>query len=206
MRACCVRHRGKIDGSDQFTRLQIGVNLRSGAGQPVKISHGDRPRPARSLNLNYGLQCCESDAHIAGVNGDALRTRAEDGMDAIESLESGATASWSTLIAFAIAGIVEVIATRALHQVAAHGGHVAQLLRGSGEESFTQNGVAFTDQWMRRGVGVARHSSDAYAALVLFDRSERDPGDIDQRDRRARHPFSSGRPGLFRRPGTWRRG
>ena len=57
----------------------------------------------------------------------------EDGVVAVEALDGGAAAAWSALVARGKGGVHEVVAAGALEEIAAGGGHVAELRGGAAE-------------------------------------------------------------------------
>jgi Transposase domain (DUF772) len=71
-------------------------------------------------------QCCERDAHVRWMRGNAMRRCAEDRMNAIEALDGvAALAAFAFVAACRI--VVKIVATRALHQVAADRRHITNL-------------------------------------------------------------------------------
>ena len=77
--------------------------------------------------------------------------------------------------------VVEIGAARALQEIAAGGRHVAQLLRGAGQQRARQHRIAPLHQRVIGEIGVAHERADAKpAACGLLDLVERKPGDVDQ--------------------------
>jgi hypothetical protein len=77
--------------------------------------------------------------------------------------------------------VLEVQAARALQQVAARGGEVAQLAGRPGDQRLRQRRVALAHQRVRRQVGVAHRRAEAQpAAVQLLHLAERQPRDVDQ--------------------------
>src|SRR5581483_5925459 len=122
-------------------------------------------------------------AHIAGMHGDALTARAENRVNAVASLFCRATAPRHALVALAIARIVEVIAARALQEVAAHRGHIPQLLRSSRENGLREHRITGPDEFMVSRIRVACERTDANAAFMFLNTSERQAIDVHQMSR-----------------------
>ena len=77
--------------------------------------------------------------------------------------------------------IVEISAARALQEVAARGGHVAQLLRGARPDGACEHRIALFDRRVIGEIGVAHERADAQAAAGrVFNLLQRQPRDIDQ--------------------------
>ena len=110
---------------------------------------------------------------------------AEDRVHAILAVDGGAAAA---RLAF-VAGrrrIVEVVAARALQEIAARRCHVAQLLRGAGHDRAGENRIALLHQRVIGEIGVAHERPDAQAtARRVFDLLQRQPRDVDH----FRRPF-----------------
>ena len=98
----------------------------------------------RAERAEGGVQRDESDAHVRRVDGDAPRAPSENGVHPGVSADRGATGSGRSFVARA-GGITEVRATRALHKVPAHGGHVPQLRRRAREKRFREDRVPLGD-------------------------------------------------------------
>jgi hypothetical protein len=83
------------------------------------------------------------------------------------------------------AGVVEVRAARALQQVAADGGHVAQLRRRAGQQRLAQQRIArATSAWLATSVlrAIAPMRTPP-SARRLDDVGQRQPADVDQQQR-----------------------
>ena len=80
-----------------------------------------------------------------------------------------------------VVGVVEISAARALQEVAAGGGHVAQLLRRARLDGACKHRIALLDRRVIGEIGVAHERADAQAAAGrVFDLLKRQPRDIDQ--------------------------
>src|SRR5690242_14985870 len=119
------RRRWQIHGDDQLALLEIGIALRRVARQPVEVAHRHRTLTFRAAHAHDGIERRERYRHVRGMHRDAIRARAEDGVDAVVALERGAARAWMTLVAGAEGGVVKVVAARALQEVAADRRHVA---------------------------------------------------------------------------------
>ena len=80
--------------------------------------------------------------------------------------------------------VLEVAAARALHQVAAGRGQVAQLARRAGQDRLGQRRIALADARVGGQIAVAHAGADADAAVLeRLDPVERQPGDVDEQGR-----------------------
>ena len=101
-------------------------------------------------------------------------------MDTVQTVARRAAAAGLALVA-RHRGVVEVIATGALQQVAAGTGHVAQLRRRPGEDGLGQQRVTLLDQRVPGQVGVTHQRTDTQAPLGgLLNVMQRQAGDVDQ--------------------------
>ena len=86
----------------------------------------------------------------------------------------------SALVA-GLGDVIEIGATRPLHQVAAGRGFVAQLRAGAGQQGAAQHPVAFANAAVGGKIAVAHHRADAQPAIAgIFDPREVKPVDVDQ--------------------------
>src|SRR3984893_17903244 len=126
------------------------------------------------------LEHRERDAHVGGVDRDAVLARAEDCVHSIDAVDRRAAAAGFALIAWGC-GVVEIKAARSLQQVASGRGHVAQLLRSSGENGAAQQRIARLDLRVVRKVAVGNQGADAQAAICrLLDLRKRQTRDVDE--------------------------
>ncbi len=146
----------------------------------MEIGKGDGALTRRACHVHLGLECGERHAHVGGVRGDARLARAEDCVHAVEPVDGGAAAAGLTFIA-GRGDVVEIVAARALQEIAARRSHVAQLLRGAGEDSAREQRIALRHQEVIGEVGIGHERADAQAAVArLFDRLERQARDVDE--------------------------
>ena len=108
-----------------------------------------------TVEFDLGVQSVESDGHIRRIGGDAGVRRhraliglAENGHDAIEADYRATAGAGFALVAGREGDIGEVVAAGALHQVAARGGHIAQLRAGAGKQSEGKQRVVLNDALM----------------------------------------------------------
>src|SRR5258707_15774282 len=73
------------------------------------------------------------------------RPRSEDRVDPVDAVDGGAAAAGFALVAGRRA-VIKIEAARPLQQVAAGRGHIAQLLRGAGQDRTRQYWIAPFDQ------------------------------------------------------------
>ena len=172
--------RRQLDRRDQFVGAEVGVVLRRVAGQPVKVRERNLALAARAGHVNLRLQHGQRDAHVRRMHRDAGFARAEDGVHAVEAADGRAARAGLAFVA-GRRNVVEVGAARALQEVAADRRHVAQLLRGAGQQRARQHRIAPLHHWVIGKIGVAHERPDAKAAACgLLDLVERKPGDVDQ--------------------------
>ena len=130
--------------------------------------------------MDLRLQHRERDAHVGWMHRDAGVARAEDRVHAIVAVDGGAAAARLAFVA-GRRGVVEVVAARALQEIAAGRRHVAQLLRGAGHDRAGEHRIALLDQRVIGEIGVAHERADAQAAAGrVFDLLQRQPRDVDQ--------------------------
>src|SRR2546423_15964 len=115
------------------------------------------------------------------MSGNALLALAEDGVNAIVTVNRAAAASRIPFVARWKRRVVKIIAASSLQKIAAHCGHVAQLRARTGQQCFTQNWVARSDQRVLGQIGITDHRSDADAFVPweFFNLRERQTVDVD---------------------------
>ncbi len=106
---------------------------------------------------------------------------AKHSMNAVEAVDGRATGSRVALVA-GVRRVAEVIATRALQQVAAGRGHITKLRRGTGQQRLGKHGVLLLNGGVVSQIAVADHGPDPEPACRhFFDFVERERVDVDQR-------------------------
>src|ERR1700728_2932495 len=108
--------------------MKVGIDLRRVAWYTMKPGERDGPLTFGPSYLHHCIQGGESNTHIAGVDGDAFFTCAEDSVNAVVAHLCRTATTRRTFITFLVTRIVEVVATGSLQQIAAHGSHVPKLL------------------------------------------------------------------------------
>ncbi len=83
-------------------------------------------------------------------------------MVAVEALDGGTAAARSALVARGKGGVHEVVAAGALEQVAAGGGHVAELWGGSAEKGLREERIVGADDFVVGEIAVADSGSDEW--------------------------------------------
>jgi hypothetical protein len=97
-----------------------------------------------------------------------------------EAVDRGAAAAWIAFVAWR-RDVVEVSAARALQEIAADRGHVAQLLRGAGKQRARQHRIALLDQRVISEIGIGHERADAEpAGCSWLDLVQGKLRDIDQ--------------------------
>src|SRR5689334_22848329 len=101
------------------------------------------------------------------MRGNALLALSQYAMNAVIAVNGRAATARLSFIAGS-SGIIKVITTGALHQVAAISSHIAQLLRSTSHDSPGQQRITLHYQGMIRSIGIGNHGTKAQAAVVLF--------------------------------------
>jgi hypothetical protein len=171
--------RRQLHRGDHLAGVEIGLALRRVAWQPVKIVKRDHSLTGRIGDMNLGLQHGQRHAHVGGMRRDAGVARAKYCVHAVMPVGSGAAGAHLAFIA-GRCRVVEVMAARALQEVATGRRHVAQLLRGAGHDRACKDQIAVLDQWVIGEIGVAHQGADAQTAVrSAFDLVQRQPVNVD---------------------------
>src|SRR5439155_12158945 len=93
----------------------------------MKITERDLPFAIRAMYVHDGVECGERDAHVAGMSSDALFALPENGVNSVVAVDRATAATEFPFVTRRKRRIIKIIATRPLHQIPAHGCHVAQL-------------------------------------------------------------------------------
>ena len=109
---------------------------------------------------DHRLERGERHTHIGGMDRDAALARALDRVDPVDARDRATAAAWLALVAWR-GHVVEVVAARPLHQVAAIGRDVAQLGRGPGEDRGREQRIPLRDALVIRGRGVRHECAEA---------------------------------------------
>src|SRR5262249_55940447 len=110
---------------------------------------------------------------------DAMLAGTEYGMNPVEAVEGGASATWLALVA-RIHRVAKVVAASPQQQVPAGRGHVAQLRGRSGEQRLREHGIFLLHDFVMREIAVAYHRSDAPSAVgSTFDFRQRQAVDVE---------------------------
>src|SRR5262245_47479263 len=96
----------------------------------------------------------------------------EHGVATVVTRDSSTTRAGSALVA-GIVGFTEVRAAGALHEVAAHRGHVTELRRRARQERLTEHRVTLNDQGMVGERAVADQRPDPHALAQRRDFAQR---------------------------------
>src|SRR4029077_7370045 len=98
---------------------------------------------------------------------DAMFTGPEDRMHSVEAVDRRAATAQLALVAWR-GRVVEVGAAGPLQEIAPGRGHVAQLLRGAGEDRAGEQGIARGDLRVIGEVAVGDERADTHAAILRF--------------------------------------
>ena len=158
--------RGQRYRGDDLARLQHIVAPRRIAGEAMKIAHRDGAfHTVAAGYLNAGVQRAQRHGHVAGIGGDAFTARTQHGVQLCDSVQRAAAAARLALVA-GLVDIHEVVAARALAQVAAGRRLVAQLLGRPGEDRAGQDGVVGAHAGVDCSGGIGGQRADAQAAAI----------------------------------------
>src|SRR4051812_881486 len=98
------------------------------------------------------------------MRGDAGLAGAEDRVDPVDAVDGGAAAAGRAFVA-RCGDVVEIEAARALQEIAAGRGHVAQLLRRAGQNRARQEWIMLLNKWVIGEVAVGHQRTDEQAAV-----------------------------------------
>ncbi|EAU69311.1 hypothetical protein STIAU_8041 [Stigmatella aurantiaca DW4/3-1] len=172
--------RGHVHREHQLAVLQHRLPLGRGARQQVEVGEGHGALPLGALDAHGGAQGGQGHAHVRGVGGDAGLTHAQHGVAAVDALQGRAARAGGALVT-GRGGVAEVRAAGALHDVATHGGHVADLPRGARQQGLGEHRVALADERVVGHVAVARQGAQAHAPIGKFlDLGERQLAHVHQ--------------------------
>ena len=150
------------------------------AGQQVKVDEGNGALSSGAFDVNRGAKGRKRNAHIGGVRGDTVFRGAQYGVYAIEAADCIATRSRSAFVA-ASRFVVEVVTTRALHDVAADCRHVSDLARGAEEDRLRKHGEAPANAAVVRHRSILHLGADRDPAVFhVLDADLGKPCDVDQ--------------------------
>lgn len=129
--------------------------------------------------MDHGVERHERHAHVRGVNRDAPLAGPEDRVHARIPLER--RASSARIAPVAPAGeVAKVRAARPLQEIAAEGGHVAELRRSARQQRLREGGPALHHAGMMRQRGVGDPCPHAKTVRVIFDAVERQSPQLHQ--------------------------
>src|SRR5712671_2373535 len=97
------------------------------------------------------------------MRGNALLACTEYGVDAVEPIACSASRSRIALITRWKRRIIEIVAARPLHEVAADARHIAQLRRSSCEKGLGKHWITLPDKGVICRIAVTHHGAYAYA-------------------------------------------
>ena len=142
--------------------------------------------PASPQHFDAGVECHEGRCPIPRVQGHAVAACAQHGVSPVGAVEGGAARARHPLVALVVACVPEVRAARALEDVAAQPGHVAELLGRGLPQALGQERVVPHRRRIGLQLGHGHQRADAQLAVDPGDpahRLVRDRGDVDNRPR-----------------------
>ena len=123
---------------DEVAGIECGFNMRGCAGEQVEFGDGDVARAGCAVDGDDGFEGCEGDIHVGRVGGDTVLARSQNREGTVVAFD-GRTAGAGCAFVAGHGGIAEVHAAGALEEVAAGGGHVAELSRCAGEQRLRED-------------------------------------------------------------------
>ena len=146
---------------------------------------GHRARAARAHEVDVGIERGERDRHVRRMRRDAGLRGAEDREVAVLSFARRAPAARHALVA-RLADVLEVVAARALQEVAADRREVAKLPRGSLEERGREQRIALAHERIGGQLGIAERRAEEQSALarLLDGAAAGQPPDVDEQSGR----------------------
>jgi hypothetical protein len=149
----------------------------------MEIRKCDHAVSGGPCDMDFDVEGGEGNAHVGGMGRDARFARPQNRMHPVEAIYSRAPAVWRAFVARS-RNVVEIIAARSLHEIAASRGHIAQLLRGAGENGAAKQRIASLDERVIGEIGIRHERADAHAALrCFFHLVQRQARDVDQPQR-----------------------
>ncbi len=165
MRGPRLRSCGHVDSDDQVTAVEHRVSLGRSARQTVKLHERNRPLSRGPAHDHLRVERSEGDREIGGVCGDARVGPTEDGVVAVEPVHCRAAGAGLPLIARQGVLIAKIGAARALHDIAANRGHIAELTRCCQEKGFGDDREPIPDLAISRHIAHAGEGTNAKAAV-----------------------------------------
>ena len=146
----------------------------------MELADGDRALAAICApDPHDGVERVKRVRHVARIGGDALVAPAEDGVNSIEPFERPAARPRFPLVA-RHRRVVEVLAPRALQEVPAVGGHVAELSGRASDDRLREKRVVLAYERVVGGVRVPRQGADRDAATRHLDVGQLQAGKVHQ--------------------------
>ena len=113
----CKALRRKLDGDDDFVRMQVGIEVRPIFGQPVEIVEGDHAISCGACYMHPGFERGKRDTHIGRMRRDAGVAGPEDCVNPVDPVNRRAARAGGALVARR-RRIIKIEATRALQKIA----------------------------------------------------------------------------------------
>jgi len=156
--------RRQAQGDDHLAGRQHAFALRRIAGQEMKRLQRNVAAAGIAFHFDDGIERNQRHAKIRWMGGDAVLAPSEDGMQPIIAAVGIAARTGLTLVA-STGDVVEIGAARALQEIAADSGGVAQLRRCTRQKRFgysreTAGEIAVVGQ-----IRVAHQRADAHATV-----------------------------------------
>ena len=136
----------------------------------MEVGEGDAALAIRTGRQHARIKRGQCNTHVGRMRGDAMLARAEDRVHAVDAGDGRAAAARLALVAWR-SRVVEIEAARSLQKIAAGRGHIAQLLRGSGEDRAGKQRIARLDVRVVGEIAIGNQRADAQPAFACVSRS-----------------------------------
>ena len=171
---------GHVDAQDQLAVRDRVLRVGCIARQQEEVVDRQRAFTAWPEGLHDGVERHERDRDVRGMRGDAVLARAEDRVTSVEPVECRTARPGFSLVARRDA-VAQVRAAGALAQVAAHRGHVPQLLRRAQQQRPRDGRISLDDARRARHVAHPRERTDVQAAVEpVLHSVQRQVVDVDE--------------------------
>ena len=177
-RACSKRPARQGDVGDQLARTNHRLPVRCITREQMKFSDRNHALAVRSPDVNARVEGDERDRHVRWMRRDAAVAHTEDGVDAVVAVHRRAAGARSALVA-RVHRVAEVVAARALQQVATRGRHVSQLRRSACEDRLRKHPISRLDPRIVCQIAVPNQRADSDRPVrLILDLVQRQPVDV----------------------------
>ncbi len=172
-RAARPRRGGNRKAGNDLTGQQRIFDIWRVARLQVQLGEGNFAHAVLAHDLDLRVERSQRLREVAGIGRNAVLTGAEYGVRPVDAVQRGAAGAGIALVAIGVGRVSKVGATRALQDVAAEQGHVADLRTGGELKRLGNYGVVGDHVRM---VGGLRHRGEGAKPQVVragLDRGQR---------------------------------